>query len=41
MGLNTMLGSGAGINYYFKINSVMSQEVTLTTDGLSAEYETV
>ena len=40
MGLNTMLGTGAGINYYFKINSVMSQEVTLTTDGQSAEYET-
>ena len=40
MGLNTMLGTGAGINYYFKINSIMSQEVALTTDGQSAEYET-
>jgi hypothetical protein len=40
MGINTMLGTGAGINYYYKLNDVMAQEVTLVTDGQSAEYET-
>ena len=40
MGINTMLGTGGGVNYYFKINDVMAQEVTITTDGQSAEYET-
>ena len=40
MGINTMLGTGGGVNYYYKINDVMAQEVTITTDGHSAEYET-
>jgi len=35
-----MLGTGAGINYYYKINDLIAQEVTLTTDGMSAEQET-
>ena len=40
MGINTMLGTGGGVNYYYKINDIMAQEVTITTDGQSAEYET-
>jgi hypothetical protein len=40
MGINTMLSTGGGVNYYYKINDVMAQEVTVTTDGQSAEYET-
>jgi len=40
MGINTMLATGAGINYYYKLNDVMAQEVSLVTDGQSAEYET-
>ena len=38
--INTMLGTGAGINYYYKLNDVMAQEVTIVTDGQSSEYET-
>jgi hypothetical protein len=40
MGINTMLGNGAGGNYYYKISDLMAQEVTLTTNGMSAEQET-
>lgn len=40
MGINTMLGTGGGVNYYYKMNDIMAQEVTVVTDGMSAEQET-
>jgi hypothetical protein len=40
MQLTEISSNGAGVFRYYKINQIMAQEVTIATDGLSAEYET-